>query len=1133
MWPWKRKRRDETLATATNTGTARADSNSVANTGTLTVNQYLLAHPDAPLTLDHEAAITTYAERLRQQYGRADLEVLTPPSEQGEHPPMQLREIFVPQDVRAELPPLELPKELMQRLMESGDLLREHEVPDDVPEYVAAQFREKYQRPPRLDVLEALASPSSERTVLLGDPGAGKSTLVRYLALALVSTADIGPLAPLSGRLPLLVELRRYAEELWRERTFEEFLNHLHRTEGLSVPPDVLRERLESGSALVVFDGLDEIFAPSTRAEVTRRIAHFAACYPAARVLVTSRVIGYRHEALEGAGFTPQTLQDLTDTQIEKFASRWYRNACPYDEGLREQLERRLAGAVAHSGSVRELAGNPLLLTILAIIGRRQSLPRDRKGVYEHAVTVLVARWDQDVKFLPDQATPVAQAPLDMNDRLELLRLVARRMQHGAYGIAGNHIHGNELEETFRTYLEESLDLPRVQATATARALVKQLRERNFILSLYGGEVYGFVHRAFLEYLAALDIAHRYKEERAWTPEELMTDVFGRRYARDTAWHEVLLLVTGQLGETDAARVVDHFLSLHRASPMFSVHGSRMLTLAVRALAEVRKVGRLHAQSVGVARAMIFQFDVEQHQHGSRGPLAGVLPSLSTFNEQWVGRAHYLRWFYRRGFVAHENPEATNIACYLYANSQVPRLLAEFAATSYRRAEVLEVLAERWPRDPETFALVQAAATATLPTPATVGELLARDRAVRLLAKHWPEHHNAQEPLDRVSNRKTDLTSLAAELLPEELPTQAAALRTALAKAMATQNPNVRLAVLTLVRTRLPHHPETLALLRQHAARDSHHRVRAAAMKELARHWPQAEGTWSLLTECVANESHDHARQRAISCLGMVARVEPRARDALQEMFFHDEAVVRGSALAALTRADRTRADLLQVALRHAADDPDLTVRGMAASLLLRNARRRMSRWRDQPRAKPLIQRHVLDVASAAPTGWTPYVSLHRLVATWPDDAEVWDVVRKCATVVPDPPHAGTRESALTLLAAYWPDDPATHELLLGRVTEDPHEEVRLTALQLWAAAPREDDSGTCAVVCERAEADPSPHVRVGAMYMLGFAWPEDARARERLATSAANDPDSDVREAAGRAGTVAGRMNEVSRNAS
>ncbi len=95
--------------------------------------------------------------------------------------------------------------------------------------------------------------------------------------------------------------------------------------------------------------------------------------------------------------------------------------------------------------------------------------------------------------------------------------------------IESNYLHQDELLATFKEYLREQYELPVAQAVTAARTMVKQLRERNFILGHYGAGTYAFVHRTFLEYLAAEDIGRRYTREREWTPEELIDEVFVRR----------------------------------------------------------------------------------------------------------------------------------------------------------------------------------------------------------------------------------------------------------------------------------------------------------------------------------------------------------------------------------------------------------------------------------------------------------------------------------------------------------------------------------------------------------------------------------------------------------------------------
>ncbi|MFD5429709.1 NACHT domain-containing protein, partial [Streptomyces sp. NPDC127084] len=851
-------------AAASETGDARAENGSIANTGVMNVENLYQYAPevDSPSLEEESAAIKAYGQRVREVFGRLDLEVLTPLSEQGEHPVVELREVFVPPLVRADPPSVELPRELMKRLMDHGEIAEfgDRDLPPGADRETLNRIREAYQQRPPVRVLDVLADTETERVVLLGDPGAGKSTLARYLALALTGPISQEPLSTLGGKLPIVVELRRYAHERWRDRTFEEFLEYLHSLEGMSVPASVLRKLLQQQRVVMVFDGLDELFDPVVRTETSLRISAFAARYPGVRIVVTSRVIGYQRAVLDAAGFKHYMLQDLTEDQIGEFARLWYATACPHDVPLAQNLVQRVADAVAHSRPVRELAGNPLLLTILAIIGRRQTLPRDRQGVYKHAVTVLVAHWDRDAKQLTQADAPQALEVLGAEERHELLRLLARRMQEGQSGIAGNHIHGRDLEAAFGEYLSE-YELPPMQAKAAARGMVAQLRERNFILSRYGGEVYGFVHRAFLEYLAAADIAYRYKEDRQWTPEELITSVIEKR-AEDPAWHEVILLVIGQLPERDAARAIDRLLHLHeQRRPTF---GNSMLVLAVRALAEVRKIGALAPQSKAIVDSLRVTVSGSTYLGAAR--LEAALPALGTFNEYWTGRQRYLHWFLLRGQHLDQVADASNVALALCLSAAEPRVLARFSPSpharvsalrrtvdlegdlpetlaflisraavdpdEFPRSEALRLLAEYFPQQPETLALLVDRATAD-------PDGFPRSAALRLLAVHFPQQPETLALLvDRAtvdpsgSPRSTALQQLVELQQPEAL---------ALLVDRATADPDQwpRSMALQLLAEYFPQRPEALALLVDRATADPDELPRSTALRLLADYFPQ------------------------------------------------------------------------------------------------------------------------------------------------------------------------------------------------------------------------------------------------------------------------------------------------------
>jgi hypothetical protein len=164
-----------------------------------------------------------YLARLGQRYRRVDLEVLTPLGERGEHPQMLLGRVFVPQVVRVDPPPVELPRELWRQLAEAGEL-DERDLPAGIDRELLERARKAYQERPARPVLDVVAGLEGRRLVLLGDPGAGKSTLARYLMLTLAGqTGSEGPESSLTGTrrvLPLLVELRTFASEQWRDGTF-------------------------------------------------------------------------------------------------------------------------------------------------------------------------------------------------------------------------------------------------------------------------------------------------------------------------------------------------------------------------------------------------------------------------------------------------------------------------------------------------------------------------------------------------------------------------------------------------------------------------------------------------------------------------------------------------------------------------------------------------------------------------------------------------------------------------------------------------------------------------------------------------------------------------------------------------
>ena len=128
---------------------------------------------------------------------------------------VRLWSVFVPQSVREchQYNPrlLEIPKEHQQRLLKAGEITAAEL---EEAERQADRLRQEYfSQPlrPVLDVVdEALGATSAragQKLVILGDPGSGKSSLIRYLALRWARIAE--PTVRDTQPIPLVIDLRR------------------------------------------------------------------------------------------------------------------------------------------------------------------------------------------------------------------------------------------------------------------------------------------------------------------------------------------------------------------------------------------------------------------------------------------------------------------------------------------------------------------------------------------------------------------------------------------------------------------------------------------------------------------------------------------------------------------------------------------------------------------------------------------------------------------------------------------------------------------------------------------------------------------------------------------------------------
>lgn len=352
----------------------------------------------------------------------------------------------------------------------------------------------------------------AQRLVVLGDPGGGKTTLLRWMATAYLlgyrndparlRLPDVDTL-PVRNWIPVLIRCRDLGEaDLCR--SFTDFITqHFKKTELLPEEAEVVKavvlDSIAKGEALLLVDGLDEISNPEVRALFCQELERTAARYPDAAIIVTSRIVGYRDMPYRmGAAFGHGLIAELTKDDKELFAQRWVdvtEQHQPREERARRTEE--LIEALHSSDRIERLTGNPMLLTTLALVKRKVGkLPSRRTKLYTEAVSVLL-NWN-----------PRFYKSIEEEEAIPQLEFLAYEMcRRGVQRLAEDEVL--DLLDRVRD------EYPNVRPIRThdSRTFLELLEARSSIIIKSGGvwfekrvgetPVWEFRHLTFQEFLAS------------------------------------------------------------------------------------------------------------------------------------------------------------------------------------------------------------------------------------------------------------------------------------------------------------------------------------------------------------------------------------------------------------------------------------------------------------------------------------------------------------------------------------------------------------------------------------------------------------------------------------------------------
>lgn len=257
--------------------------------------------------------------------------------------------------------------------------------------------------------------PRRRQLLLEGQPGAGKTTFLRFVA-TMLGRDGLGRACPDGSswrrrylglpdeetlRVPVFLRISELASRLEKEKTGRDdrgrvldLLAEISAACAHGIRREDWQSLVEEDGAVLLFDGLDEVADEGLRArvfEVFRDACRRWKC----PVVVTSRPI--ETAALEEMGFHRATVEPFREPEIRQFLDHWvaalHAVAIPEDlTGEGERYRDALLSAICGFPQVRRLAANPVMLTCLCVVHWNEGqLPEGRSRVYRAVLRWLIA----------------------------------------------------------------------------------------------------------------------------------------------------------------------------------------------------------------------------------------------------------------------------------------------------------------------------------------------------------------------------------------------------------------------------------------------------------------------------------------------------------------------------------------------------------------------------------------------------------------------------------------------------------------------------------------------------------------------------------------------------------------------
>jgi len=346
----------------------------------------------------------------------------------------------------------------------------------------------------RLDTLESsktnlidIFDSNCRNLVILGQPGAGKTTTMRYICQEILHN-DKSIFRDYS--FPIVIRLRALNNI---KNTDIPIFRHLANTFNIQIEFDkndsidfinqtykkVMLRFLDEIRVLIILDGYDEVSDIILKNSIISDIADLALGFTNSNFILTSRTADYQYNITNTYEYE---IKSLSEDQIMTFVERWLR--------LKDKTEdfiNQLKQTPFYDTAIRPLT----LGHLCAIYEKYDKIPEKPKTVYRKIVNLLLEEWNvQRSVFKKSKYTD-----FEVDRKQDFL-------SHLSFKLSVEYYRTTFTTENLTICYDEMyayFNLPKDQV----REVVDEIESHNGLFIQTGYDEYEFAHKSIQEYLAA------------------------------------------------------------------------------------------------------------------------------------------------------------------------------------------------------------------------------------------------------------------------------------------------------------------------------------------------------------------------------------------------------------------------------------------------------------------------------------------------------------------------------------------------------------------------------------------------------------------------------------------------------